>query len=80
MSQATICAMARTLARSSASAGNSGGSGWMSSRYSMIASDWVSTSPLESSSAGTRICGLMARNSGVSWRPPSLVKWMDTIS
>ena len=28
-------------------------------RYSIIASDWVSTSPFDSSSAGTRACGLI---------------------
>ena len=42
MSQATISAKARTRARSAGSGGSSGGSGRVSSRYSMIASDWVS--------------------------------------
>ena len=46
MSQAMSCASARTLARRCGSVGSSGGCGWVSSRYSMIASDWVSISPV----------------------------------
>ena len=53
--------MARTRARPSASAGNKGGSGWVSSKYSMIASDWVSASPSSVSKLGVRPCGLVAR-------------------
>ena len=45
----------------------------------MMASDCVSTSPLSSASAGTRLCGLTARNSGVCCWPPSLVRWIDTM-
>jgi hypothetical protein len=43
-------------------AGKSGGCGWVSSRYSMIASDWNSTGPSPSMSAGSTICGLTLRN------------------
>ena len=63
-----------------ASAGKSGGSGWISSRYSMIASDCSSTSPVESASAGTRFCGLMARNSSLHCQPPLRVRCTDSRS
>jgi hypothetical protein len=53
--------LSRTLARATGSRGRSGGCGSISSRYSMMASDCVSTSPESSWSAGTRICGLIAR-------------------
>src|SRR5947207_13163958 len=54
-----INASPRTQARAAAPAGNSGGSGYVSSRYSRIASDWKSfTSP--SISVGTTICGFSA--------------------
>ncbi len=68
MSQATASAMERTRARSSAARGSSGGSGWVSSRYSMMASDWPSTAP-PSSSAGTSPWGFFARYSGVRCAP-----------
>ena len=38
----------------------SGGSGWVSSSHSMIASDWVMTAPV-SCSVGTSPCGLIFR-------------------
>src|SRR5688572_31102540 len=57
-------AMERTRARSSGSAGSSGGCGWRSFRYSMIASDCDSTTP-STASAGIRPCGLSARYSSV---------------
>ena len=58
-----ISASPRTHARDAGSFGNSGGSGYFSSRYSRIASDWNSlASP--SISVGTTICGLTARYSG----------------
>ncbi len=60
MSQATSCASARTRARPAASAGSSGTCGNRSSRYSRIASDWVSTWP-SCSSVGTSCCGLSPR-------------------
>ena len=41
-----------------------------------MASDWVSTSPELSLSAGTRICGLMARYSGLRFCPPSFWRWI----
>ena len=44
-----------------ASAGSSGGSGCVSSRYSRIASDWNSMVPSSSTSAGSAICGLTRR-------------------
>ena len=40
----------------------------------MIASDWVSTSPESSRSAGTRMCGLMARYSGLRLMPALLLQ------
>src|SRR6478609_8070928 len=64
-SQATISARPRTRARPRASFGSSGGVGWVSSRYSMMASDWNSVVPSSSTSAGSAICGLTFRNSSV---------------
>ena len=43
ISAAIAWAKARTLARAAGSRGSSGGAGWVSSRYSQIASDWVRT-------------------------------------
>jgi uracil-DNA glycosylase family 4 len=60
MSQATSWASARTRARPAASAGSSGTCGKRSSRYSRIASDWVSACP-SCSRVGTSCCGLSAR-------------------
>src|SRR5882724_265097 len=47
------------------SAGSSGGEGYFSSRYSRIASDWNSVVPSSSTSAGSAICGLILRYSGL---------------
>src|SRR5215831_9318362 len=55
-----INANPRTQARAKGSAGNSGGSGCVSSRYSRIASDWNSLTP-PSIKVGTTICGLITR-------------------
>ena len=60
MSAVGISASERTRARPTGSAGNIGGLGCVSSRYSRIAIDWVSTSPESSTKAGTSFCGLMA--------------------
>src|SRR5436190_670469 len=59
MSQEMICATARTLARAAGSFGRNGGDGWVSSRYSMMASDCNRMSPLSSLSAGPE--GLSSR-------------------
>src|SRR5712692_7231550 len=57
MSQAISKANERIRARSGGEAGSNGGSGCVSSRYSIIDSDWVRTrSP--SISVGTACCGL----------------------
>ncbi len=69
ISQAIIMLSALTRARSAAASGSSAGVGWVSSSHSMIASDWVSTSPPGSSNAGTSPCGLRARNSGAFCAP-----------
>ena len=45
----------------------------------MIAGDCISTSPLSSTSEGTRRCGLTARYSGVCCLPPSLVRWIGNL-
>ena len=66
--------------RAFGSFGNSGGCGCISSRYSMIASDCVSTSPESRANAGTRICGLIARYCGFLLRPPSFCRWIGIIS
>src|SRR3954449_11745106 len=47
------------------SVGSSGGEGYFSSRYSRIASDWNSVVPSSSTSAGSAICGLILRYSGL---------------
>jgi hypothetical protein len=54
-SQRCGAAHGRTWARSRGSAGSSGGAGCRSSRYSMMASDWVSTTSLPA--AGTTSAG-----------------------
>ena len=55
---------ARALGRARrASPGGAAARGAFSSRYSMIASDWVSTSPSSVTSTGTRPCGFNARYS-----------------
>src|SRR5438105_2803197 len=51
----------RTRARAFGSFGNSGGCGWVSSRYSMMASDSNSIVPSFSISAGNAIIGLTLR-------------------
>ena len=56
-------------ARCTGSAGSSGGAGKASSSHSTMASDWVSTVPSSSSSAGTRPCGLSAKYSGARCSP-----------
>ena len=54
ISQATICARARTRARARGVVGNSAGVGCSSSRYSMMAMDCGSTAPSSVTRAGTR--------------------------
>ena len=54
ISQAIDWAKARTFARPNASAGSSGRSGWTSSRYSMMAMDWLRCSP-STTKLGTRL-------------------------
>ncbi len=71
VSQAMPNARSRTRARPSASAGSSGGSGCVSSRYSMMARDWPMTAS-PSTSVGTSAVGFTLRYSGVSCWPPSL--------
>jgi len=58
---ATTWASARARARPDASAGNSGGSGYVSSRYSTIASDCTSGGLSPSINVGTTVSGLSAR-------------------
>jgi hypothetical protein len=60
MSHETSCASERIRARSFGEPGSSGGSGWTSSRYSMIAIDWPSRWP-SSTRVGTSACGLIVR-------------------
>ena len=60
--------------------GSSGGSGRVSSRYSMMASDCSRVVPSSSLSAGTRICGLIARYAGSNCLPPSRVRWIEVES
>ncbi len=57
-SAATISASARTRARPRGSFGRIGGFGCVSSRYSMMATDWNRIGPSPSISAGSSICGL----------------------
>ena len=63
-------AMARTRARSAGDPGSSAGAGWVSSRYSAMASDCVSAVPSSSTRTGTRDAGFRAWNSGANWSPP----------
>ena len=60
VSQAMPSARSRTRARPMASAGSSGVCGWVSSRYSMMASDWPMTAS-PSISVGTSAVGLSLR-------------------
>src|SRR5262249_13099872 len=61
VSQAMSWARPRTRARANGSVGSSGGCGWVSSRYSMMASDSNSIVPSFSISAGNAIIGLTLR-------------------
>jgi hypothetical protein len=63
-SAATICASPRTRARAFAPLGSSGGCGYTSSIYSMIASDSNSAGPSPSIKAGSDIIGLTSRYFG----------------